>query len=324
MDGQKIVDTYFKLRFSIFFLLTFAAVFSFVIIPVYGADPFDEFVFQGVLKDSGGALVTATKDITLKIYTVLSGGTSLWEEEHDNVSVSNGIFTVFAGSVNSFANDLNFTNAYFLEIRIEDINGNNPEILSPRIKIGGSPFSLSSARASVDFDLNKKQLFNATSINATSINATSINAISLIVNGQAPCLANGTNCQSTDLFHDKTSTTYTSNLSEGGFVGYEAGNFICSQEFPGTHLCHEAEIILTIHQKDISTLSEWSGSAWVSTGGAKFSPATLPANDCNGFTHGTADSFLGNFWLFNQVGGGVGGVGQCANTLPLACCKGGG
>ncbi len=169
MDGQKIVDAYFKLRFSIFFLLTFAAVFSFVIIPVYGADPFDEFVFQGVLKDSGGALVTATKDITLKIYTVLSGGTSLWEEEHNDVSVSNGIFTIFAGSVNSFANDLNFTNAYFLEIRIEDSNGNNPEILSPRIKIGGSPFSLSSARASVDFDLNKKNVINATSLNATSL-----------------------------------------------------------------------------------------------------------------------------------------------------------
>jgi len=169
MDGQKIVDVYFKLRFSIFFLLTFAAVFSFVIIPVYGADPFDEFVFQGILKDSGGALVTATKDITLKIYTILSGGTSIWEEEHDNVSVSNGIFTVFAGSVNSFANDLNFTNAYFLEVRIEDSNGNNPEILSPRIKIGGSPFSLSSARASVDFDLNKKNVINATSLNATSL-----------------------------------------------------------------------------------------------------------------------------------------------------------
>jgi len=151
-------------------LLTFATVFSFVIIPVYGADPFDEFVFQGVLKDGGGALVTATKDITLKIYTVLSGGTSLWEEEHDDVSVSNGIFTVFAGSVNSFVNNLNFTNAYFLEVTIEDSDGTNPETLSPRIKIGGSPFSLSSARASVDFDVNKKNVINATSLITVSGN----------------------------------------------------------------------------------------------------------------------------------------------------------
>ena len=142
---------------------------SFVIIPVYAADPLDQFTFQGVLKDSGDNLVTATKDVTLEIFTTLTGGSALWTETHDDVSVSDGIFTIYAGSVNSFADDLNFTDAYFLQVTVANSDGSSPEILSPRIKIAGAPFSLSSSRASVDFDVNKKNVFNATSVNATAL-----------------------------------------------------------------------------------------------------------------------------------------------------------
>jgi hypothetical protein len=122
-------------------------------------------------------------------------------------------------------------------------------------------------------------------------------------------------------YFNKTSSTYTGSLSSGGYVGYKAGNYICNQEFLGTHLCTQGEIILTIYAKNISKLDQWSGNAWIATGGAKYSPAALPVNDCNGFTHGVTGNYLGAFWMFNQNDGGVGGVGHCANDLPLACCK---
>jgi len=57
---------------------------------------------------------------------------------------------------------------------------------------------------------------------------------------------------------------------------------------------------------------DWSG---------KYSPAPLPVTDCNGFTHGTAGSYFGNWWSFNQSTGGVGKTGHCGNNLSLGCCK---
>lgn len=125
-------------------------------------------------------------------------------------------------------------------------------------------------------------------------------------------------------YYNKTSATYTANLSAGGYVGYKAGNYICDLEFSGTHLCYESEVVLTIDFSNISSMSQWSDTAWIISGGAKYSPASVPVNDCDGFTHGVAGSYLGSFWMFNQTDGGAGGVGHCANNLPLACCKKGG
>ena len=122
-------------------------------------------------------------------------------------------------------------------------------------------------------------------------------------------------------FYDKTTATYTGNLTSGSDTGYIAGNVICNAEFSGSHLCSQAEILITIETEDLSELSGWEGVAWMNTGAAKYSPADLPVNDCNGFTHGTADTYLGNFWMFDTSDGGVGGCGHCANTYPLACCK---
>lgn len=158
-----------RFKFQKISILGILALLSFVIIPVYAAVPFDQFTFQGVLKDSGDNLVTATKDITLEIFTTLTGGTALWSETHDNISVSKGIFTVVAGSVTPFSSFLNFTDAYFLQVKFADSDGANQETLSPRIKITAAPYSLAASRASVDFDLNKKNLINATSLNSTAV-----------------------------------------------------------------------------------------------------------------------------------------------------------
>ena len=101
-------------------LLIGLLIIPFVIIPAYAADPFDEFSFQGVLKDNKGNFVDDTVDITLSIFDVLEGGVALWSEEHDDVEVVDGIFSLDVGSVDAFNDDLNFTNALYLEVIIED------------------------------------------------------------------------------------------------------------------------------------------------------------------------------------------------------------
>lgn len=122
-------------------------------------------------------------------------------------------------------------------------------------------------------------------------------------------------------FVGRTNSTYTATLSFGNTTGYDAANQICSSEFFGSHLCTEFEIIGSISLFDLSLISDWTGVGWVSAGGAKFSPADTPANDCNGFTHGVPGTFLGTFWIFEKPNGGKSALGHCGNDFSLACCR---
>jgi len=276
---------------SIFIFIIFLTPVS--LYPIYAAEPLEQFTFQGILKDTNGYLITATKDITLQIYTVFTDGSPVWSEDYDDVSVSDGLFALYAGSQNAFSNALNFTNALYLELIIKDSDGANAEILFPRLQIGAVPFALSASRASADFDLNKYNLVNGTDLFA--------------------------------FFHNKTTTTYNGNLVSNGMTGYLAGNDICNTEFSGTHMCTEAEIILTLNEDYVTSTPAWSGTAWVITGGTKYSSAEiLLVNDCNGFTHGIPNTYLGSYWQFSQTGGGVGSVAHCASIMQLACCTSGG
>ena len=122
-------------------------------------------------------------------------------------------------------------------------------------------------------------------------------------------------------FYNKTTTTYKGNLTYGTYWGYVAGDYLCDSEFSGTHLCSFSEIKHTISSTNISGLASFTGEAWMATGSAKYSPAALPVNDCNGFKWNKTTSYLGNWWKFNQDTGGEGKTGHCGNSLPLACCK---
>ncbi len=125
--------------------------------------------------------------------------------------------------------------------------------------------------------------------------------------------------QSASVFVGKTTATYTGNL---GVNGYKSGNALCAADHTGSHLCSQAEILYTIETvADLSTLTGWSGDVWMSTGGAKYSPADLPVNDCNGWTHGVGGTYLGSFWRTDTTTGGSGKVSNCGVSFNLACCK---
>lgn len=116
-----------------------------------------------------------------------------------------------------------------------------------------------------------------------------------------------------------TAGTYNGHLTNGSKVGYDAGNEICSIEFPNSHLCTEFEIMLWFSNSTDTSLN--NEDAWCNAGGPKYVPADIPVNDCNGWTHGSAGTYLGNYYHFNSTSGGDGRAVHCGTTLKLACCS---
>jgi hypothetical protein len=140
--------------------------------PAFAIPPLEQFAFQGVLKDNSGNLITGTRNIALRLYTVYSGHTAtndatclppncLWTENHTNVQVTSGVFTINAGNIKSLTKVINFTNALYLEVIIQ---GSPDQILTPRLNITATPFAFASEKASTNLNLNKNNIINASSI----------------------------------------------------------------------------------------------------------------------------------------------------------------
>jgi hypothetical protein len=116
-------------------------------------------------------------------------------------------------------------------------------------------------------------------------------------------------------FLNKTIATY-----DGDDLGnYTAVKNACASEFLGSHICTVNEILDTMMYKDTSTITEWSGTAWIIGGPPGY---TADANDCLGWTSSDNDDY-GRFWNFDEVGtdDGMGWLTSCNQIKSLACCK---
>jgi hypothetical protein len=72
--------------------------------------------YQGMLTDNSGTPLTGSYSITFKIYNDPSAGTKKWEETQSSVAVTNGLFNVILGSVNSI--NLDFSEDYWLDLTV--------------------------------------------------------------------------------------------------------------------------------------------------------------------------------------------------------------
>jgi hypothetical protein len=91
--------------------------------------------YQGVLKDSGGDVVSdGTYAVTFRLYTVEAGGTAIWTESQ-SVDVEGGIFNVALGSITSLTT-LAFDVPYWLGISVE-----GEAELSPRVELMSVPYA---------------------------------------------------------------------------------------------------------------------------------------------------------------------------------------
>ena len=124
-----------------------------------------------------------------------------------------------------------------------------------------------------------------------------------------------TNSMSLGLYVGGTASSYNGNVTGGGFVGYKAANYICNNNFSGSHMCTVEEILKTI---SLVNVSSYTGTGWISMGPPGY---TSNSNDCGGWTQ-SGSTYLGSFWAWElTAGGGQGWLVNCADTKKIYCCR---
>lgn len=104
-------------------------------VKVYGRKPINRLMrFQGSLNDADGVSLEGSLVLTFRIYDAETGGTALWEESQNNITIEEGLLNVELGSVTPL--NLPFDKQYWLSIQV----GSDSEMV-PRFKLTGVPYS---------------------------------------------------------------------------------------------------------------------------------------------------------------------------------------
>ncbi|MBU2549511.1 MAG: hypothetical protein KKB20_13925 [Proteobacteria bacterium] len=113
------------------------------------ATPPQRISYQGYLLDNTGSPINGTKDVTFQLWdnATPGAGAKLWEETHDNASVSEGRFTVMLGSISALS--LAFDVPYYLTIVVANSDGSSPEDVTQagRIALSSAPYAYFAAKA---------------------------------------------------------------------------------------------------------------------------------------------------------------------------------
>ncbi|MBD3363122.1 hypothetical protein GF362_05360 [Candidatus Dojkabacteria bacterium] len=135
---------------SILFIILFFLSFRFTIFGATGI--YETINFQAKIVELDGTNSQAscgnTCNFNFRIYDASSGGTLLWSETQNNVSVQNGIINVKLGSSNPFGTSIDFNDdSLYLEIAMDadDTGGTFEEVFdNPRLRFSAVPYSFNS------------------------------------------------------------------------------------------------------------------------------------------------------------------------------------
>ncbi len=116
--------------------------------------------YQGRLTDRDGIPLEGLYDITFRLYTVSTDGIPIWEETHNDVEVTNGLYNVILASETPFPPTVDFTRQYWLGVQVE-----GGEEFSPRYQLGATPYAL--ALADTLYKDRKQVIYGNVEINAT-------------------------------------------------------------------------------------------------------------------------------------------------------------
>lgn len=91
--------------------------------------------FQGSLNDMDGMPLEGSFTLVFRIYDAETGGTALWQETRNNVSIKEGLLNIELGMVTPL-NALAFDKQYWLSVKID-----SDSEVTPRFKLTGAPYS---------------------------------------------------------------------------------------------------------------------------------------------------------------------------------------
>lgn len=98
--------------------------------------------YQGYLTDASENAIDGSRDMRVAFYTVSTGGSSVYTEDHSSVTVSDGQFNLQLGTgsvVSGALSSVDFSQALWIEITIDP--SGTPETLSPRIPLSSVPYA---------------------------------------------------------------------------------------------------------------------------------------------------------------------------------------
>lgn len=95
--------------------------------------------YQGTLTDINGNLIDGNRDITVKLYTVNSGGTPFWSKTQNGISVIKGNFSFVIGDDLNPLDPTLFTDEMYIGITV----GTDPE-MDPRQQLTSVAYALKS------------------------------------------------------------------------------------------------------------------------------------------------------------------------------------
>lgn len=145
--------------------------------------------YQGFLASSGGAPVNGPIVMTFRLYTAVSGGSPIWSETQ-NVTVSQGTYTVLLGSVTSL-NSVPFSTPYHLGVSV----GTDAE-MTPRQPLSSAPYALRAAIADTVLSTPVAVTTTRRATNTSGVGSSSCGSSEILVGGGCECSgarSNGTN-----------------------------------------------------------------------------------------------------------------------------------
>ena len=92
--------------------------------------------YQGRLTSAAGSPINDTRNLIFRLYTTLTGGTSIWQETHNGVQVTDGLFQVVLGQSTPL-DEADFHQPLWIETVVAG------QTLSPRQPLHGVPYAFS-------------------------------------------------------------------------------------------------------------------------------------------------------------------------------------
>lgn len=219
--------------------------------------------YQGILATSGGDIVPdGNYDLTFRLYNVQTGGSQLWQEDHNNVPVYQGRFNIILGSLVNLSS-VPFDEPYWLGITVEP-----PSTELPRIEFTSSAYSLN-ARSIIDNAVTSTKIQDGTIVDGDISNSADISA-SKINDGPGSGL-------DADLLDGQHASAFLSTANDYGRSGvatnlYEGTSTLASKyvdEGQSNSITSDMITNGTIQFSDIGQNSagsgqvmKWNGSAW--------------------------------------------------------------